>query len=187
MPRIIIIHGWSSGPQKEWFPWLERELKAKGFDVEIPAMPNPKVPQIGPWVGCLSQVVGTPDEEIILVGHSVGCQTILRYLETIDVKIRGAVFVAGWFTLKLDDFDEAEIAIAKPWLETPIDFEKVKNNLNKSMAIFSDDDYFVPLADAELFRERLGSSIITLNQKGHISGLDGVTELPEALEAIKLL
>lgn len=150
-------------------------------------MPNPKVPKIGPWVECLSQVVGTPDEELILVGHSVGCQTILRYLETINVKIRGTVFVAGWFTLKLDDFDENEIAIAKPWLETPIDFEKVKNNLNKSVAIFSDDDLWVPLADADVFRERLGSSIITLNQKGHISGLDGVTELPEALEAIKLL
>lgn len=32
--RIFIIHGWDGSPQNRWFPWLEKELKKKGFTVK---------------------------------------------------------------------------------------------------------------------------------------------------------
>ena len=32
------------------------------------------------------------------------------------------------------------IEIAKPWMETPIDFEKVRSHTGKVVAVFSDDD-----------------------------------------------
>ena len=61
------------------------------------------------------------------------------YLETIDTKTGGALFVAGWFNLDNLE-DEESIAIAKPWLETLINIEKVKNVLPKSMLLISKDD-----------------------------------------------
>ena len=148
-------------------------------------MPKPDEPNIEAWVTHLSQIIGDVDENTYFVGHSIGCQTILRYLEglPVDKKVGGAAFVAGWFTLmNLETNEEKEIA--KPWLETPIDLDKVKQHTKKFFAIFSDNDEVVPQENKKLFEERLGAKTAVEHGKGHFSGSDGVKELPVILEAI---
>lgn len=182
--RAFIVHGWSGNPQEGWFPWLKEELEKKGFDVSIPAMPHPDEPVIADWVSHLASEVGLPDSDTYFIGHSVGCQTILRYLETLDTIVGGTVCVAGWFTLSDLETDEEKI-IGKPWLQTPIDFEKVKQVCPRITALFSDDDEVVPLqANRPAFQEKLGANIVVETGKGHFSGSDGVTELPSALQAV---
>lgn len=97
--RVFIIHGWDGYPEEGWFPWLKKELEAKSFTVFVPQLPKPDEPRIDNWVPELRKVVGNPDEQTYFVGHSMGCQTIARYLETLPegVKVGGAVFVAGFF------------------------------------------------------------------------------------------
>jgi predicted alpha/beta hydrolase family esterase len=182
--RAIIVHGWSDTPEGSWFPWLKRKLEEKGMKVEVPAMPDTDIPKIDAWVKKLEETVGKPDKDTFLVGHSIGCQAIMRYLEKTNAKVGGILFVAGWFTLK--DLGNDEQIVAKPWLETKIDTDKVKNAA-KIIAIFCDDDPYVPISDAETFKKRLNAEIIMQTGKGHFSGDDGVTELPEALEAILTL
>jgi predicted alpha/beta hydrolase family esterase len=139
MKRVIIVHRWAGGPNDDWRPWLKSELEKMGYDVLVPNMPDTEVPTIEKWVNKLSEVVGTPDSETYFVGHSIGCQTILRYLETIDIKVGGALFVAGWFNLEnLEDEEVAEIA--RPWIEIPIDIQKVQSVLPKSILLISKDD-----------------------------------------------
>ncbi|MEK7108482.1 MAG: alpha/beta fold hydrolase, partial [Patescibacteria group bacterium] len=99
--RAIIVHGWSGNPQEGWFPWLEKEITTAGLEVSVPAMPDADHPKIEPWVQTLVDTIGTPDANTILIGHSIGAQTILRYLETVSTPIGGAVFVAPWLTLSL--------------------------------------------------------------------------------------
>lgn len=185
MKRAIIIHGWGGTPDEGWMPWLKAELEKSGFEVQVPAMPDTNNPTIEAWVAKLAEVVGVPDDETYLIGHSIGCQTVLRYLSGIDGGIAGVVLVAPWIGLVNLGNDE-EWSVAKPWLETPIDFEAVKNHCLKITLIFSDNDPFVPL---ELNQTALSSSlnaknVFVLREKGHISGGDGVNQLPEALEAI---
>ena len=185
MPRVIIVHGWDGYPEEGWFPWLKRELEKKGFEVQVPAMPNPAKPKIETWVPHLAKIVGEPNENLFLVGHSIGCQTILRYLESLhaDKKIGGAVLVAGFFKLILGTNEEEETA--KPWLETPIDFGKVKSHSNNFTAVFSDNDPSVSLENKKLFEENLGAKTIVLSNKGHFSGgMDKCFELPIALESV---
>ncbi|MEK7151584.1 MAG: alpha/beta hydrolase [Patescibacteria group bacterium] len=182
--RVFIIHGWSGYPEEGWFPWLKKELESRSFEVSVPVMPNTDEPKIKEWVPYLAELVGEPDENTYLVGHSIGCQTILRYLESIDRKVGGAVFVAGWFVLS-DLETEEEKRIRKPWIETPVDFVKIKQNAPKVVAIFSKDDDVVPFEENKnKFEKELSAKIIIENGKGHFSGSDGVTELPSVLEAI---
>src|SRR3990167_5523753 len=98
MKRVFIIHGWGSNPKDDWFPWIKKELESKGFKVEIPVMPNTDEPKVNEWVGFLKKIVKNPDKDTYFIGHSIGCQTILRYLENLDkkIKIGGCIFVAGW-------------------------------------------------------------------------------------------
>lgn len=182
--RVFIVHGWGGSPQEGWFPWLKSELEDKGFVVKIPSMPDTENPKIETWIPHLSKVVGDVDENTFFVGHSIGCQTIMRYLEALPAnkKVGGAIFVAGFLTLM--NLPEEEKDTAKPWLQTPIDTEKVKQHSNKFIAIFSDNDAVVPFNNKQLFEQKLNAKTIVEHEKGHFSGSDGITQLPIALQSV---
>ncbi len=183
--RVFIIHGWGGNPEEGWFPWLKTELESRGFVVEVPAMPDSDTPKIETWIPYLTNVVGQPDENTYFVGHSVGCQTIIRYLQTLptDTKIGGAVFVAGFYNLRNLETEE-EKRIAAPWVNEPRDDEKIRKIINKAIAIFSDNDPFVLEENQKSWKELVGAKIIVEHNKGHFSGSDGIKELPSALQSI---
>lgn len=187
MKRVFVIHGWSGSPDEPWLNWIKKELEVKGYEVNVPAMPNADNPEITSWVNFLREQIGNIDEETYFVGHSIGCQTIMRYLETIDGPVGGVVFVAGFFNLKEEGYEdpEEEKVIAKPWLETPINLDKLKVMLEgKLVTIFSDNDECVPLDDSETFKEKLGAKVIIEHAQGHFDPGSNITEVPSALNAI---
>lgn len=185
--RVLIVHGWDDGPESAWIPWLKRELEARGFLVVTPAMPNTEEPEIGAWVEHLSETVGEPGPDDILVGHSIGCQAILRYLASLSesVKIKGVVLVAPWLHLPhIAEEGEEVLALARPWLETPIDLEKIRARVGEIIAILSDNDPHGPIEDKPIFEKQLGAETIVLHAKGHIGADVGLRELPEVLAAV---
>jgi len=183
MKTIYVVHGWSGSPEEGWFPWLKKELESKNFKVEILSMPNANHPKIEEWVTYLKKQVKKIDEDTSFLGHSIGCQTILRYLEGIDKKISKAVLVAPWVHLKPECIaDKESQEIAKPWLEKTINWDKIKHN--KYIYIFSDNDSCVPLEDSEIFKQKLKAKIIIEHNKGHFSGEDNIKELNVVLKEI---
>lgn len=188
--KVFIIHGWEGFPEECWFIWLKDELEKRGYQAFVPQMPNTDEPKIEEWVGFLKKLV-KPDEETYFVAHSIGCQAVMRYLESLPAKIKigGALFVGPWFTLTEETSYETkeDKEIAKPWIETPIDFKKVKKHTTNFSAIFSDNDPFVPLSDSDLFKERLGTKITILHNKHHMGAEANMKEFPEVLkEFLKL-
>ena len=186
MKRIFIIHGWGYTPRNNFYPWLKSELEKLGYEVFCPAMPDTDTPVIEAWVDHLKELVGTPDKNTHFIGHSIGCQTILRYLETVSTPVGKAVFVAGWFDLKNMESKEEE-DIAEPWIKTPIDIAKVKRVLPSSTLIISDNDPFGAFEENKKRFAELGSKIVVLHDAGHFTKDDGYTKLPEALEEFKKL
>lgn len=183
MPRVVIVHGWEGSPHEGWFPWLARELTSRGFLVNVPAMPNSAHPKMSEWVPHLTKVIGTPDEHTYLVGHSLGCITILRYLEQLPAgsALGGAVLVAG-FGERLT-YDELQ-----NFFTTPVQWSAIREHCPKFYALFSDNDQYVPQSNAELFRRELGADVLVLPDRGHFSGGDdNCTELPEALSNVLTL
>ena len=184
--RVIIVHGWDGTPEEGWFPWLKRELEARNFEVIVPQMPETEAPHINAWVPALSSAVGTPDENTYLVGHSMGCQAIIRYLEKLpeEQKIGGAIFVAGFLRPLTGLTTDAEKEIGREWTETPFNSEKVRSYLKRSVALFSDNDPWVPVENAEEFKEKLGSEVIVEHDKGHFNEEAGFKELPIVLKKV---
>ena len=185
--RVFIIHGWDGYPQEGWFPWLKNELEKKGFNVIVPQLPDAQNPRIQKWIPKIAEVVRTPDENTYFVGHSMGCQAIARYLETLPgkIKVGGVVFVAGFFKRLVGLEDDPDVQDTdRHWLTAPIDLIKVGKHLNRSVAIFSDNDPWVPSDNQDDFRDKLGSEIIIEHNKGHFSGDDGITQLPIVLNSV---
>ncbi len=135
------------------------------------------------WVPALAGVVGKPDKDTILVGHSIGCATIMRYLETLgdSERIGGAVFVAGFTT----DLGFKEI---HNFFETPLNFSKIRQHLSRLVAIHSNDDPYVDLKYGSVFAQELGAQTVTLEKRKHFSGSvdneESCVLLPEVLEAV---
>jgi predicted alpha/beta hydrolase family esterase len=184
--RAFIVHRWGGTPGADWYPWLKKELEKKGFKVEVPTMPNTSEPKINDWVSHLKKVVGKLDNETYFVGHSIGCQAIMRFLEKEDYdgKLGNVVFVAGWF--KLNNLEGKEVeAIASPWMDTPIDFNKIKPKLSKlSVFLSTNEPYGFIEENSKAFRDELGAKVITLKNRGHFTAGDGVNKLPEILNEI---
>lgn len=181
--RAIIVHCWSGYPDYCWYPSVKDSLERVGFSVTVPVMPDTDAPRLSEWLPKLKEVVGAPDEKTYLIGHSAGCITIMRYLESLpeNYKLAGVVFVAG-FTHDLG-FEEL-----KNFFKTPIDFDKIKSRAKHFVAIASNDDPFVPVDQAEVLKEKLGAEVIMIDNAKHFSGAadgeDSCTELPFVTESI---
>ena len=186
MKRVILVHRWSGGGADDWRPWLKSELEKLGFEVFSPTMPNVEEPVIEEWVNYLRGIVGEADSETYFIGHSIGCQTILRYLETLDKSVGGAVFVAGWF--KLANLEDEEVRkIAEPWMNAPIDKEKVKRVLPKSTLIISDNDPYNCFEENMRGFEDIVTKTVVVPGGGHFTEDDGFKEFPKLLEEFKEL
>ena len=177
--RVFIIHGWGGTPDSIWFPWLKIKLEKNDFEVIVPQMPNTDFPVAKEWITYLSKIVIESDENTYFVGHSIGCQAIMKYLQTIDQKIGGAIFVAGWFML--ENLEPEEILVVTSWFESAINFEKLKRNSQNYVEIISDNDPVGGFKEnKKIFSENLGAKIIVLNNAGHIED----PELPIALKEL---
>ena len=100
MKKVYLIHGWGgSSRSEEWFSDLKQQLLKKGIKAIAFDMPDTNTPRIEKWAGFLQSKIKTKDigEETYFVGHSIGCQAILRFLEKLpqNAKIGGCIFIAG--------------------------------------------------------------------------------------------
>lgn len=182
MKRAVIVHCWGGEPNYAWYPWVAKHLEAKGFKVSVPEMPDSEEPKLDKWLPHLKDVIGDPDEDLVLIGHSLGCATIMRYLETLTEKqkVGKVIFVAG-FTDAIG-FRELE-----DFFEKPIEFEKIRSKSAEGfVAIQSDDDPYVVEQYGTRLEEELGAELLIKQEAGHMSGSvvdkDSCTELPEVVK-----
>jgi len=190
--RAFIIHGYLGYPDEAWQPWLKAELERRGYEVALPEMPHPDRPVISEWIGFIAKLVGRPDEKTVMIGHSIGAQAVLRYLETLGGTGRSVgktVLIASNFPGGMSPEAADERAGGDrplvPWLTTGVDPNKVRIAAGKCIVILSDNDPFIPFEEAKAsFQANLGARIIVEAGKGHFNEDDKITELPAALAAV---
>lgn len=180
MKRVFLIHGWDGRSDNHWFPYLTWELKADGFDVSLPQMPNAAEPKVEEWLTFLKGYVGKPDKDTYFIGHSLGCIAVARYLAALPktAKVGGCVFVAG-FSGRL------EIPEIVEFYSLPFSAKKAKAHGGDFTMIFSDNDPYVPMEKSLEFAKELGAKTILERGKGHFTTKNGVTALPSALSALR--
>lgn len=173
MKRVFIVHGYGGNPDSNWFPWLKAKLEHVDIVVDVPVMPNTDAPELSQWLLHLQKVVGQLNEETYFVGHSLGCPTILRFLENLNggEKVGGVVLVAGFaepihFT-ELDGFTDSS------WNDA-----RIQAACNNIVLISSDNDPHVPLVMAERMQDRFNAELVVMPDAKHINGDAGYKELP---------
>ncbi len=177
--RVILIHGWQGKPGNHWKGWLRRELEKREIEVVEPFMPN-KSDEPKDWINKLKDVVGDADENTILVGHSLGCPTVIGFLSELEEgkKVGGCILVAG-FISKLS----AHGKLSK-FNFSPEYVKNAKKHCNAFVSIASDNDMDVPLEKSKEMNDLVDGKFILEKGKGHFCEEEGVTELPSTLNAI---
>lgn len=184
MKKVYMIHGFNGSPDRNWFPWLAKELAKQNIESCVLSMPTPRYPIKDEWIENIKKNIGTPNEDVFLIGHSLGASTILRYLETLskDEKIGGAVLVSGAIKYVQGPGDRYDLL--NKFLDQPFDFEKIKSVCKKFIVIHGIDDPIVEFSNAEEISERLSCELIFIPNGGHLNDKAGFTELQEVLDSL---
>ena len=189
--RAFIIHGYLGYPTEAWLPWLKDMLEKRGYRVWLPAMPHPDRPTIPEWIDFIGKLVGEPDAKTVMIAHSLGCEAVLHYLETLGEEAKSVgrtVLVATRFPTGMSPAEADKKAdgdeILKPWLTARVDSKSVRIAAGKCTVILSDNDPYIPIDEAKAsFQGNLAAEIIVEHGKGHFNQDDNITELPSALGA----
>ncbi|MDJ0458054.1 alpha/beta hydrolase [Arthrobacter sp. NQ7] len=76
--RVVIVHGYESSPDANWFPRLQTAVETEGIAMAVVPLPDPENPDKASWEDAVSVALGTPDAATVVVAHSLGRATNLR-------------------------------------------------------------------------------------------------------------
>jgi len=179
--RVVVIHGYGASPENHWFPWLSDELASAGVPVSVAQMPEEIPAAAGKWDEAVKSAVGNVDSETFLVGHSLGCITILRYLAGLPEPwaLGGLILVAG-FAGKLAAIPELDA-----FWENEVQLDGVVGNIRHRLVIHSDNDPTVPPAASAELASRLNAQVHVVPGAKHFLDADGMVELPPVRGALE--
>ncbi len=192
MKRVIIVHGWSGSPKRDWIPWLTRELLARGYQVEALKMPMTYTPPMWLWMSHLRNKVGVIDEDTYFVGYSLGTRAIMLLMQSQENKAGGALlvgaFAGGWSYVSFPYGWlvglGARIIIPR-WLIKKVNYKKVRELLPRLTVMLSDNDPLIPFEkNKQAFKERLDPKLVVVSKKGHFMYEEIGESTPEILEEV---
>lgn len=158
MKQVVIVpgNGCSNVLHSNWYGWLHGELQRASVRSVCVDMPDPLRARRDRWLPFLEGTLQA-DADTILVGHSSGAQATLRYAET--HALRAAVLVSATYS-DLGDADERSSGYYPNADSTQnrYDFAAMRRNCAVWHQFHSDDDPFIPVAEAERIRGGLGLS-----------------------------
>ncbi|MFZ2523223.1 MAG: YqiA/YcfP family alpha/beta fold hydrolase [Minisyncoccia bacterium] len=180
MKKVFIVHGFGSSPNGGWRPWLMAELENQDIYACALSMPNTDKPICSEWVEEISRYIErNKDDEIYLVGHSLGVPAILRFIESRNdiSNVKGMVLVSG--PSKMNDARKAP-----SFLDKSFDFSGIRSKVSRVVVIHGDNDPLVPLEDAHEISNGLGAELIIIPNGVHLNGSAGWKQLTPCLDAL---
>jgi predicted alpha/beta hydrolase family esterase len=176
--RIVLIPG-NAGATVEgiWFPYLKRELEARGYQVVAKTFPDPIKGRMRYWLPFLTDVI-CPDDRTVIVGHSSGALTAFRYAES--APLLGTFAIAGHHTDCGFELERRSGFFDQPW-----DWDAIRRNQRFIVQFHSTDDPWVPVEVARELHELTGSRLTLMEGMGHFGSYEQqADEFPELLEAV---
>nr|WP_298794905.1 alpha/beta fold hydrolase [uncultured Acetobacter sp.] len=179
--QYVIVHGYTANPDAHWFPWLKKQLELSGATVRVPALPSSQAPEPDAWAETLNTLLPHLNNQTFLIGHSLGCVTLLRHLmsrpkgETVG----GYVLVSG-FDQHLQTLPQLDA-----FTDSPLNYEDLQSRSAFRASVFSDNDGIVDPGLSRTLAASLHTTTLDVPGGGHFLGREGYEQFPELLELLK--
>ena len=184
--NVIIVHGANDSKEgafeggrentRHWFPWLRKELEKRKIKFSSELYPKDWEPDYEEWKSIFEK--NEINEDTILVGHSLGCGFILRWVAENKRRVKKIILVAPYV------LDSKEL----PGLSNMVNFnfdESMKDYYQEMVVFSSENDYSFILKSVKEINNKLNPRHILFKDKGHFTRKDlGKEEFPELLEEI---
>jgi predicted alpha/beta hydrolase family esterase len=160
---ILILHGWESNPREHWYKSAKEKFEKMGYTVYTPELPGAYFPKLAQWIEIIASF--HPNENWILIGHSLGGVACLKYLENCDTKVGQTIILAS-------PFDTVNLGAINNFFEADFNFKKIRENCAKFDAIYEDNDPAVPLNHGQKFAEKLNCKLTIVKGYTHLGTMD---------------
>ncbi len=145
----------------DWKSTLGKELGSE-YEVYTPKMPNVGNAQFEEWKIWFDKIVALLNDEVILTGHSLGADFLIKYLSenNFPKKLIGVFLVSGQFDYDADGYGLASFTLP----------EKINLQTNAVFLYHSTDDPVVPFSSLEKLGEKIPNAKKTIfNDRKHIN------------------
>ncbi len=156
------------------------ELEKRGIYACALPMPGFDSPLCEKWVEEIkAHVEQDLNDEVYLIGHSLGGTSVLRYLEnkTHKFKVSGSILIST----PIEKTDNKDL---DNFFDPDFDFGSVQSNCINFSVIHGDKDTFVPIIQAEKIAHILRCPLVNIPNGGHLSGHEGWYSLPQCLDSL---
>jgi len=159
---VLFVQGGGEGAHEEDALLAASLQKALGpeFDVRYPQMPGESEPDMQTWKAKIAKELETLDGEIIVVGHSVGGATLLKYLseEKVEKPIAALLLLAApsWDEENWNFYD----------LRLPRDLAAKLSSIPRIFLYHNRDDEIVPFRHLALHAARLPHAVVRESERG---------------------
>ena len=179
MKNYFIIHGTFGHSKENWFPWLENELKEKGFEVFNFDYPTPEGQSFESWSAVLDKVKDKISNESVFICHSIGCVFLVKYCIKNNFKIKKSIFVSGCNNyFSLEEFDKLNKSMFIDNIGNFIDL------CDERICIYSSDDPYISLNALEDFAKSIKAKTLVYKNAGHFNEKAGFKEFPDILKLL---
>ena len=133
------------------------------------ARPYPSV-----WIETLEKTVSSCLKPVVIVAHSLGCITTVKWLETSNLKIKGVLLVAP-----ADTDSKNCIDVLKSFSNIP------QNNINiPTTVVASQNDPYISLTRAQQLAFLWGAKFLDVGMLGHINADSNIGEWRDGLDIL---
>ena len=168
--KILIVPGlYGSGPEHWQSQWEKQHAEFSRVE-----QANWNTPVCDDWVVSLDAAVRGENDNVILIGHSLGSVMIVHWASRYGRRIVGALLVAPSDT-EASTFPQGTTGFS-PIPDCRLPFP--------STVVASTDDPYISLERVTTLAEAWGSNLVSLGTRGHISVADGFGPWPDGIQYI---
>jgi hypothetical protein len=174
MALIYTVPGLNNSSSSHW----QTQWENKNNSIKRIQQDNWSNPDRISWTKRLSDTID-PNKaaETILIGHSVGCSTIVHWYMQSNLTLKGALLVAP------SDVDQKDY----PKYITGFSPMPLKLLPFPTIVVASSNDHVVSLDRARFFSQQWGSKFIQIENAGHIEEKSGFGPWEEGLKLLEEL
>ena len=192
MKKALLLHAWGNANDECWFPWLQKELEKKWYEVCSHNLPSTEFPVFKDQFDTVKDFASTMKEWDLIVWHSLGCTLASHVSEKLELKWINIILVAPTYPLLWAEIKD------KLWkyfetLEAYYGLENSFAPLGNNYQIFlSDNDPYITIESAKKYYSNfkdIWKNIVSFNilhEMYHFSddAPEPIKEVPEILKHV---
>jgi predicted alpha/beta hydrolase family esterase len=173
LPTIFLHPGLNNSGPQHWQTYWENEygftrIQQREWDA----------PVCEEWINTIDKTISTyPLAQVVLIGHSLACNTIVNWAKEYKRVIKAALLVGP---------SDTEAPSYPPGTTgfTPMPVFRLPF---PSVVVASTNDEYVSIERAQVFADSWGSQLVNVGDKGHINSSSDLGNWPEGFAVLQTL